>query len=89
MDTVSPLPLKNEEMSYPHITPSNQNELSILLRTKTKQKEIARLLKKDRTTIWRERKRNGEKKKYHARKAKKKTTERQEKAGKLLMNFAK
>lgn len=81
MNNVQPLSLNNEEMSYTHIKPSDQNELSVLLRAKTKQKEIARLLKKDRTSIWRERKRNGEKSgKYHARKAKGKTTERQIKA---------
>ena len=73
--------LKPEEMSYTHITPSNQNELSVLIRARTKQKDIARFLEKDRTTIWRERKRNGDENgKYHARKAKEKTRERQEKA---------
>jgi IS30 family transposase len=78
MNNVSPLSLTNEEMPYTHITPSNQNELSALLRTKTKQKEIALLLEKDRTSIWRERKRNeDENGKYNARKAKDKTTERQ------------
>jgi transposase, IS30 family len=77
MDNAPPLSLINEEMSYTHITPSNQNELSALLRTKTKQKDIARLLKKDRTSIWRERKRNGDEKgKYNAKKAKDKTTQR-------------
>ena len=68
-------------MSYTHITSSNQNELAVLLRTKIKKKEIARLLKKDRTTIWRERKRNEDKNgKYYARKAKERTRERQENA---------
>jgi IS30 family transposase len=58
-------------MSHKHITSSQRNELSILLRTKTKQKEIAKLLKKDRTTIWRERKRVELKSgKYYAKKAK-------------------
>lgn len=65
-------------MSYTHIKPSQQNELSALLRTKTRQKEIARVLGKDRTTIWRERKRNGGSGgKYHAKRAKDKTTDRQ------------
>jgi len=77
MNNEPTLSLKPEEMSYTHITPSNQNELSALIRAGTKQKDIARLLKKDRTTIWRERKRNEEEEKYHARKAKEKTTERQ------------
>lgn len=79
MENVSSLPLKQREMSYTHITPSNQNELSVLLRAKTKQKDIARLLGKHRTTVWRERKRNGDRNgKYHARKAKEKTAVRQE-----------
>ena len=65
-------------MSYKHISPSNRNELSALLRTKIKQKEIAKLLKKDRTTIWRERKRSEtEDGKYHAGIAKEKTLKRQ------------
>ena len=78
MNNAPTLSLNNEEMSYTHITPSQQNELSVLLRTKTTQKEIAHLLHKDRTTIWRERKRNGDEEgNYHARKAKEKTKERQ------------
>ncbi|MBU0706829.1 IS30 family transposase, partial [Patescibacteria group bacterium] len=72
------LPLTNDEMSYKHITSSQRNELFALLRVKTKQKDIARLLEKDRITIWREEKRNKEKKKkYHAGIAKEKTTDRQ------------
>jgi IS30 family transposase len=48
------------------------------LRAGTKQKDIARLLTKHRTTIWREKRRNEKKnKKYHAGIAKEKTTERQ------------
>jgi IS30 family transposase len=79
MRTVSPVSLTNEEMSYTHIKPSQQNELAVLLRAGTKKKEIAQLLTKDRTTIWRERKRNSEKNgTYHARKAKDKTKQRQE-----------
>ncbi|MEI8343523.1 MAG: helix-turn-helix domain-containing protein [Candidatus Moraniibacteriota bacterium] len=58
-------------MSHKHITSSQRNELSALIRAGSSQKQIAKLLKKDRTTIWRERKRvklkNG---KYHAKKAK-------------------
>jgi IS30 family transposase len=78
MDNTQLLPLSDNEMPYKHITASERNELSALLRAKTKQKEIARLLKKNRTTIWREQKRNKEKKKkYHAGKAKEKTTDRQ------------
>jgi IS30 family transposase len=83
MSNVSPLSLTNEEMSYSHIKPSQQNELSALLRTKTKKKEIALLLEKNRTSIWRERKRNeDENGKYNAKKAKDKTTERQVEAHK-------
>ena len=78
MDNTQLLPLTNNEMSYKHITASQRNELSALLRVKTKQKDIARLLKKDRITIWREQNRNKEKKKkYHAGTAKEKTTDRQ------------
>lgn len=58
-------------MSCKHITASQRNELAVLIRAGSNQKQIAELLKKDRTTIWRERKRvklkNG---KYHAGKAK-------------------
>jgi len=63
-------------MSYTHISAAQRNELSVLLRTKTKQKEIARLLDKHRVTIWREVQRNTEKR-YHAGMAKEKTTARQ------------
>ncbi len=41
-------------MSYKHITPDQRNELSALKRTKIKQKEIAQVLGKNRTTIYRE-----------------------------------
>jgi len=81
MDNEPTLSLTNEEMSYSHIKPSDRNELSAFLRVNTSQKEIARQLEKHRTTIWRELKRNEVKKgKYHARKAKEKTTKRQEEA---------
>jgi len=76
MENTQPLPLIDNEMPYKHINSSQRNELSVLLRTKAKQKEIARLLRKHRVTIWRELKRNKDKK-YHAGKAKEKTTERQ------------
>ncbi len=48
-------------MSYKHFTLEQKNQLSVLLRTKTKKKEIAKLLRKGRTTIWREQKRGMEK----------------------------
>jgi IS30 family transposase len=76
MDDIQPSPLTtNEEMSYTHIRSAQRNELSVLLRIHTQQKDIARILKKDRTTIWREVKRNGAK--YHAGKAKEESTRRQ------------
>ncbi len=78
MDNTQLLSLTNNEMSYAHITASQRNELSALLRVKMKQKEISRLLNKDRTTIWREKNRNESKnKKYHAGIAKEKTASRQ------------
>lgn len=78
MENTQLLPLTLNEMSYKHITSSQRNELSALLRVKTKQKDIAKLLKKDRTTIWRELGRNkSKKKKYHAGKAKEQVHARQ------------
>lgn len=88
MDNEPPLSLTNTEMSYTHITASQQNELSVLLRTDTKQKDIARLLGKNRVTIWRERIRNGQKNgKYHARKAKKIREERRIEARRKRRRF--
>jgi len=66
-------------MSYKHISSFQRNELSVLLRTETKQKKIAKILKKHRTSVWRERRRNGNDK-YSARMAKKKTEQRRIKA---------
>ena len=65
-------------MSYSHFTPDNRNELSGMLMVKAKQKDIALALNKDRTTIWRELKRNccNNKRGYDARLAKEKTKER-------------
>ena len=64
-------------MSYKHITPDQRNELSALKRTKIKQKEIAQILGKARTTIYRESIRNKNKDgRYDARIAKQKTKER-------------
>lgn len=78
MDNTQLLSLTDTEMSYTHISASQRNELSVLLRTGTKQKDIAQLLNKDRTTVWREKNRNGEhNKKYHAGMAKEKTAARQ------------
>ncbi len=66
-------------MSYKHFTPEQRNELSALLRANLKKKDIARQLRKDRTSIWRELKRNPsgkEKKRYNARQAKQSTQTR-------------
>lgn len=71
-------------MPYSHFTPDNRNELSGMLMVKAKQKDIALALKKDRTTIWRELKRNktNNKRSYDARIAKNNTTERRINANK-------
>lgn len=50
------------KVSYTHLTSKKRIELSILLRTKLKQKDIARILNKDPSTIGRELKRNKNKK---------------------------
>jgi len=81
-------------MSYTHFKPFQRNELSALLSAKVKKKDIAEILKKNRTTIWRELKRNGIKigtqgdngyliiSGYNARLAKEKTKEQRVKANK-------
>jgi len=65
-------------MSYKHITSFQRNELSALLRAGIKKKDIAKLLNKDRISIWRELKRNDYDNRigYDARKAKSKTKQR-------------
>ena len=65
-------------MSYQHITSNQRNELSALLIANIKQKDIARQLGKDRSTIWRELRRNGttNKRGYDARIAKGKARQR-------------
>jgi len=67
-------------MPYKHFTSEQRNQLSILLRTKIKKKEIAKLLGKDRTTIWRERKKAETNGKYYARKSKRLAKEKRIKA---------
>jgi IS30 family transposase len=57
-------------MPYKHFTPEQRNELGVLLRAKVKKKDIAKLLGKDRTTIWRERKKASKNGKYYVGKAK-------------------
>lgn len=44
-------------MSYTHITSNQRNELSALLKAKVKQKNIAKILNKNRSSIWREKQR--------------------------------
>lgn len=65
-------------MSYTHISSSQRNELSALLKAYIQQKEIASFLCKDRTTIYRELKRNGidNKTGYDAKVAKRKAKQR-------------
>jgi len=70
-------------MSYKHFTPDQRNELSALLRVSLKKKDIAKVLRKHRSSVWRELKRNPsgqEKRRYNARKAKKLTKARRVKA---------
>lgn len=67
-------------MPYSHITPNQRVELSALLRTNLKRKDIARILNKDPSTISREVKRNSQNGVYDARTAKKKSAERRLKA---------
>ncbi|MFC1644869.1 IS30 family transposase [Patescibacteria group bacterium] len=67
-------------MSHKHITPEQQNELSVLIRAGVLQKDIAEILGKTPSAISQEISRNGENGKYHAGKAKEKTKERRIKA---------
>lgn len=68
-------------MLHKHLTPEQRNGLSAFLRAKVKKKDIAKYLGKHRTTVWRERERNGsENGKYYAKKAKRLTKERRIKA---------
>ncbi len=65
-------------MPYQHITSTQRNNLSFLLHTNTKKKDIAKLLNKGRSSIYRELKRNAAKNKvgYSTRLAKRQTKER-------------
>lgn len=70
-------------MSYTHITSNQRSELAGFLRAGLKQKDIARFLNKDRTTIYRELQRNRTDKReigYDVWKAKEKTKERRKRA---------
>ncbi len=66
-------------MSYQHFTPESRNQLSALLRAKVLKKNMAEILAKHRTSVWRERKRNFDNStmmNYDARNAKRLTFER-------------
>ena len=63
-------------MPYKHFTLEQRNELAVLLRAKVKKKEIAVLLDKHRTTIWRERKRGNTNGRYYLKKAKRSAKEK-------------
>jgi len=71
-------------MSYLHLTPDSRNELSGMLAVGAEKKDIALALRKHRSTIWRELRRNGcgNKRGYDARLAKEKTKERRIEANK-------
>jgi transposase, IS30 family len=70
-----------KDMPYKHFTLNQRNELAALLRAKVKKKDIAKLLRKDRITLWRERKRgSGSNGKYYVIKAKRKAKENRIKA---------
>ena len=75
-------------MSYKHITSFQRNELSGMLQVRAKKKDVARVLNKHRSTIWRELKRNkaNNKSGYDARMAKQKTTENRIRANKRFKN---
>jgi IS30 family transposase len=70
-----------DDMPYKHFTPEQRNELAALLRAKIKKKNIAKQLRKNRVTIWRERKRGaGSNGIYYVIKAKRLAKERRIKA---------
>ena len=64
-------------MPYKHFTPGQRNELAALLRAGVRKKNIAKQLRKHRTTIWRERKRGaGVNSRYYTRKSKRLSREK-------------
>lgn len=71
-------------MSYSHITPIQRNELASLMRAKVKIKDIAKILNKHVSTIYREIKRNkvDNKSGYDVRIAKENTYQRRVSANK-------
>lgn len=70
-----------KDMPHKHFTPEQRNELAALLRARVKKKNIAKQLRKDRTTIWRERKRgSGFNSRYYVLKSKRLAKEKRIKA---------
>lgn len=68
-------------MSYKHFTPKQRTEIAVLLRAEHKQKDIAKILGKDPSSISRELQRNGNTNgSYRVSIAKHKTKERRVKA---------
>ena len=68
-------------MPNKHFTDGQRNELTALLRTKIKKKDIAKQLRKSRTTIWRERNRGtGINGRYYVRKSRRLAKEKRIKA---------
>ncbi len=69
-------------MPYKHFTKEQRNELAALLRANIKKKNIAKQLKKDRTTIWREyqKGKGSNNSRYYVRKANRLAKERRIKA---------
>jgi IS30 family transposase len=74
------LTINLNSMPHTHFTPEQRNQLAILLRARIKKKKIAQLLGKDRTTVWRERRKVETNGKYYAGKAKRLAKEKRIKA---------
>lgn len=68
-------------MPHKHFTSEKRNELAVLLRVRTKKKNIAKQLNRHRVTIWRERKRGaGSNGRYYTKKANQLAQEKRVKA---------
>jgi IS30 family transposase len=70
-------------MKNKHLTSVQRNQIEVLLKTKTPIKKVAQLLKTDKSTIYREIKRNGKKRSYSANYAQELSDERKERFGRL------
>jgi transposase, IS30 family len=76
-----PLTITLTNMPHKHFTPEQKNQLAALLRARIKKKNIAKQLGKDRTTVWRERKRGeGLSGRYYVKKSKRLAREKRLKA---------